>query len=565
MRSAILLSLLPLSLLTSGNSAAQEASPLSLIPDDASVVIRLKAPDTTLTDLAAFVDKVQPGLGGMVQIQSSLLGTALHNPTLAGVDMSQDWYAAVFIDSQQERGAALLVPTTDSQALQDAVGEGFHFFKTDGWVAYAKKQALVERIENCAGGDLQSITKLLDEGSGVRLSSGHLTAVVNAGSLQKAFADELAGAEQNIDKLIDEMAEQVSRTSPGIDMQYVMDMYRDMGRLVVQGLRDATVGTISLSITEDDLQVEEFLTVKEGSQSDTFLQSHPVSDLARLQSVPDGLSGYWALSGNPETLFDWTERLLSGSVSDEAVKEKFSKSLEFMRKTKMGTVAGGGDLFPDEDAALRYFGVNEFTPAAPLRDAFLTFAPETEYEIAGIRQKLHIEKDFETVDGHSVDLYRFEQTIPPEMDPLGIQNAINERFYGPDGITQRLVLSENLFLNTIGGGTESIRKLLAPKEWSDETLLAARKRLPDTANLVMMADMPGLLHKFAKILLSSGKLPVPIRAEQLDTLQLSKSYAGFSLAAGPQQLHARTSLPVETFQGFAQIGMFVQQIMAGAR
>ncbi len=64
-----------------------------------------------MKDLAAFIDKVQPGFGAIVQGQASTLGLAINNPTLAGVDMTRDWYIMVFASAKPPLQPVLLIPT----------------------------------------------------------------------------------------------------------------------------------------------------------------------------------------------------------------------------------------------------------------------------------------------------------------------------------------------------------------------------------------------------------------------------------------------------------------------
>ena len=153
--------------------------------------------------------------------------------------------------------------------------------------------------------------------------------------------------------------------------------------------------------------------------------------------------------------------------------------------------------------------------------------------------------------------------IAPELDPTGLQRAVNEKMYGPDGIAARIVVKEDLLLQTMGGGPESMKQLMTATTWSDSKLLEARARQLEKANLLMLVDMPNMIQKFAKLILGSGAIPIPVKPELLDGLTISPSYAGFSVAVEKEQLHARTSIPLETFQGFVQIGTFVQKTLAG--
>lgn len=79
----------------------------------------------------------------------------------------------------------------------------------------------------------------------------------------------------------------------------------------------------------------------------------------------------------------------------------------------------------------------------------------------------------------------------------------------------------------------------------------------------MLGDLPNSTVTFAGIMLDTGVLPVPVQSDQLDGLQLDRSYAGFSISLAPERIHVRTALPVETFQSFAKIGFFVQGLLAG--
>jgi hypothetical protein len=122
------------------------------------------------------------------------------------------------------------------------------------------------------------------------------------------------------------------------------------------------------------------------------------------------------------------------------------------------------------------------------------------------------------------------------------------------------VLKDNLILQTMGGGIDSMKRLLASTQWSDAKLLAARARQHEKANLLMLVDVPNSVLKFAKLILGTGVVPIPVQPQQLDGLVIAPSYAGFTMAAEKGQLTARTSIPLETFQGFVQISLFVQQL-----
>ena len=565
MRLSALLPVIVLPLLTACQVMGQNSGGYDLIPGNAAAVLRLQAPDQTIDDLANFVDKVQPGFGGLVRGQTTAIGTVISNPTLAGVDRSKDWYLILFADADRPPESVVLVPSTDAEALQEAVGANFHYAKNDSWVAYSKKAGLIEQVQTCFRGNLAPVSVHMDEHVRRELSSGHLTVFVNSDSLKKTYATQLAKAEDQLDELLEAMGAQIRAGNPALDMEYVMDIYGRFGRLVIQSVRDSKTAVVSVHVTDSAMQIEEILTVHENTQSDTFLKGQPASDMSRLKSVPQGLSGYWAMSGDPAPLMKWGGEMIEAAVTDEEVRKKLLKSLATMRDVRFGTIAAGGDITEDDDVAVRYFGLAEISPAAKVRDAFLEFGSVMEYEIAGIKQEMSFERDAEQIAGQSVDLYRFKQTIPPALDPTGLQAALNDRLYGADGMTQRLAFKDDLMLQTMGGGQDSMKQLLASGTWSDAKLLQARDRQHKEANALILVDVPNLTLKLAKLIIGTGSLPIPVQAEQLAPLKIASSYVGFSMVAESQRLSVRTTLPVETFQGFAQIAMFVQVLMAAGR
>ena len=203
-------------------------------------------------------------------------------------------------------------------------------------------------------------------------------------------------------------------------------------------------------------------------------------------------------------------------------------------------------------------GISEVSPSSKLKEAMQLMGSGVEYETAGVKMKQTYEAGAEKLDGESVDIFRTEQTLPEGLDPTGMQKAINEKFYGAEGIVQRILMKDDVMYQSMGGGLDSLKGLLAGKSWTDEKLIAARTGLHEEANLVFLVDMPNSILQVARAVLDTNALPVPVKADQLDGLEIDPSYAGFSMAAGKGTLESRGTIPVETFKGFVQAAMFLQ-------
>ena len=132
------------------------------------------------------------------------------------------------------------------------------------------------------------------------------------------------------------------------------------------------------------------------------------------------------IHGNPDSLLTWSKSVVEKVIKNDEQKALTLKALESLKEAEFGTLAAGGDLLPEEDAAMRYFSVAEIAPAQLIRDMMKSLGNGVEYEVAGIEQQLTYEPDAEKIGDQSVDIYRLKQTIPDGLDPTGMQKKINE-------------------------------------------------------------------------------------------------------------------------------------------
>ncbi len=552
--------LIPLFTLFLPTLSAQESG-FDLIPETAAAVVRIQAPEQITADLVEFINKVQPGFGGLAEAQLPMaFGQAIKNPQLAGVDQSKDWYVALFVDESGEPKGVLVLPVTDADEAKGAMEETFEFVEHKTWLICSPEGQFLDEFEELKDGKLKSAASLLDEQLEAIVMKGHVTFAVNAVLLRETFADELNSADDRLEELIQMMAAQIKQASPSMDMEYVLDMYRDLGKAVLQAVNDSESYALSIEVTDDALKIDQLLTVGKETDTAAFFATQPVSDMPTLKSVPEGLMGYMGIHGNPDSLLTWSKSVVEKVIKNDEQKALTLKALESLTEAEFGTLAAGGDLLPEEDVAMRYFSVAEIAPAQLIRDMMKSLGNGVEYEVAGIEQQLTYEPDAEKIGDQSVDIYRLKQTIPDSLDPTGMQKKVNEKLYGPDGMVQRLLLKGDVMLQTMGGGLDAMKRLAESSEWQDETLLSARARQHEKANVIVLVDLPNSVYKFAKLIIGTGTLPIPIQLEQIEGLELPASYSGFSLAMEENRLSTTTNISVESFQGFVLMAMYVQQM-----
>lgn len=539
---------------------AQESG-VDLIPASAAAVIRIQAPEQISADLVDFINKIQPGFGGLAEAQlPSAFGQLIRNPQMVGVDQSKDWYVCLFVAEASQPQAVLVLPTTDNEEAKGAMEQSFEFIEHEGWLICSREGQHLDEFGDRKDDKQEGGLNFLDDHTKSMLMKGHVGVAVNAVQLRETFADELNSAEERLEELLQMMGDQIRQANPSMDLEYVLGLYRDVGRALLQAVNDSESYALSIEVTDDALRIDQLLTVAKETRTAAFFATQPVSDMARMKSLPDGLLGYMAVHGNPEALLNWSKTIVNTMIKDEEQRKLTLSGLESLNNADFGTLAAGGDMLAEEDAALRYFSIAEISPAQLMRDMMKTLGNGVEYEIAGIKQQQSFEADVEKIGDQSVDIHRFKQTIPDGLDPTGMQKKINEKLYGTDGIVQRILFKENVVFQTMGGGLDSMKQLVAASEWDDEILLSARARQHEQANLVILADLPASILKMAKLIIGTGSLPIPIQTEQLDGLELPPSYAGFSLAMAENRLTTSTNISVESFQGFVRIAMFFQQM-----
>ncbi len=93
------------------------------LPGDCIALVRVKSLDRALKDMGEFAAQIQPGMND--QMLAMLLGQALRNPTLNGIDRSKP-VVAVLLDPMQygTKAVALVMPISDRAQFEQALVSG---------------------------------------------------------------------------------------------------------------------------------------------------------------------------------------------------------------------------------------------------------------------------------------------------------------------------------------------------------------------------------------------------------------------------------------------------------
>jgi hypothetical protein len=519
---------------------------LDLIPSDAAIVVRLKAPEATIAKVGNFANQIQPGLGFFVQGQAPALGVAISNPTLGGVDLKNDWYVAAF-------------PKKDGEP---AVGAGFTYAVKGSWVAYSMNPDATKKAQAVIDGD----SKALDLGrrAGNLFKANDISIFVNISDLTASYKDELDKAEAELERGLEQLQDGQAGLPPGVNAAAIRDVVSTLGKGVLQAVRDADAAAAGIAFGDDALTIDELLLVKSGSDSSKFLAANPANDMRLLGKLPQNELGYFALHMNVGALTKWGLSMAASILDgNEEVKAQLEKVSSKLRDVEFGTIAAGFGLNSSGDEGiLKSISVTEAKPASTIRDLMRDMAKLGGLSAPGVKQEITVEEEAETYGDLKGDIVKVKQEFSPEADPLGVSQQMVDLFYGKEGAVQRVVTTDGMIIQTAGGGQATMKEALAGLKGKGQAgaLKEGRKLALPKSNLVAMIDLPNFLVKGAAAVAKTGMLPIPLPAEQIAEIKIPASYLVISVGTEVDGLRAKTALPVKMFKGFMEIQKFVQQM-----
>lgn len=310
-----------------GLSVKAADSPISAFPDDTGIIVRLKNPQKTLQragELAVQVDRKE---GIKVQLATPLLGVAISNPTLKGVDLNGDWWLAMFPVADGDPGLVFCIPATDADALQKSVMGDYKFQTFEKWVIYTEHAESADKIKRQLSKKGDSISSLQDKTSTAIWDEGDLSVFVNVPQLLKVYRGPFDEGVKKANDVLEQLPAMVPPQG-GMDMKAIFDMYAGLFNQLAQAVRDAQGWTGGLSITAKGIAIDEYANFSEGSATRKILAGYKPSSLEDLGQLPAGRLGYGAAKLDMGALIKWGMKFsLQMFAEGDTEKEKLVKEL----------------------------------------------------------------------------------------------------------------------------------------------------------------------------------------------------------------------------------------------
>lgn len=536
-------------------TSAQAALPADAVPDSASAVVRLKAPQKTLDKVADFVNAVQPGVGPAVQAALPGLGQALGNPELAGVDVEQDIWAVVFAQSEGRPMVVFVVTAKDVDDVKDALPANFEVFTSGKLVAYSEDADALGEVRDRIGGEGKPLWSKVDAASKKLFDAADLSVLVNIKQLAEDFADELDQAEPALNGFIDQLIA-VLPEAQRPQLEPAFGMYRALGGVILRGVRDTNSLALGLTVSKTAIRYEDRLQVTAGTPTAKFLAGQAPGDLLTVDKLPPNKSVYAGFKADMSGMIEWSMNLTKGMMKDASAEQlaDFEAAVKEMGKLKYEEVAMYMDVV-DKAPVLRSGGVSVVTPVGRLREiSHKLMKSMGEITSVNFTQKTTLEPNAMKIGGFDVDRILIEQKFDEAADPLGMQKKMMSLMFGDSGMEQLVLYQNNRALQTLGGGKAEMQSLVTSLDStkpSDAAVSAARKRFPGKANILVLLDVARLLKTGFKLAAEQGA--IPLDADALADLEVEPSFIGYTLTLEPTAARAQFEVPVVQVQNIAKI------------
>ncbi|WP_437206246.1 hypothetical protein [Planctomicrobium sp. SH664] len=529
--------------------ACAEESPLTFYTNSVDVLIRVREPDQTLSQLAELIDKIQPGAGGLVTSNTEPLGRLISNPNLTGVDQSRDWYVGIYAQEGEPPTIVFAIPAVETKDLVAALPEGTASVVKGNWVVYTDAETVIQ-----PEGDAHAVG-LVTGKSLEYFKQGNVSLFVNVEHLATVYASQLELME---DRALEQLnALRFQEAPSGINLQAIMEMYSKMAEVFFQGIRDAQFYSLNLTADAQGLSVDDVLTVKRDSGASQILASNQPAALSLINKLPNDGVAYYGVAGAMKPVVKWALTFSADTLPEGASRDSMKSWISKMDGLEFGPMVAACQLEESDSGLLKFFTVGESSTV----DGVKKFSREIAESMGtlsypGFTQESRLQIDAEKFGTHQADILTVTQKFEENADPFGMQEKMRTLMFGSEGMQTRTVYLSDKYCQTMGGGSAAMTDLLASLDSTRSNGLGnLREEMFPEANLLLFLDIPVAISVSLKEISKTGDARIPFNEQMVDNLNLRRSYLGYAVTTDATTVKTRLRVPVEQIQGFAKLGL----------
>lgn len=606
------------SILCPAPSLEAAETPLGFIPGEASVVWRFEAPERITRKFDALLAPLQPkpkqagAVDAEVLFDLSLPSIERIIQAATKADQKQDWWW-FGSNLMEDPLSGYAIPAADPDALAKDLIEAEKKHRSENadnrnkkdkefvtivhekWVIHAY-QEMIDRIRECIAGKRKSIVGRMDAEAKLVFDRGDIGVFIDVLQLAKEFGDDL---QEVVKSFVEGYVGAYAATINGPEglKKFLSAVPGQLIAAITQGIRDVDGFTASLTLDEEEIRFEDYISVKPDTPTAAFLRANPASKMEPLAALPPSCAIYFAFHGNQKALTSWMTQYIKAGA--EGTDPGFTPSHAEIRRgyeeLEYGTFAAAFPVWPIEQGPLRMLSITEVNDAQRARDLGLKWL-DLPPCVPGMDEhpKTKMTLGVEKFGRHPADVCT--TTSGFSVLPFPVQGKeFDKLLFGPDGHVTRTVYLKDRIVEATGGTkvamAAAVRRAadaaldgIQPND--DEPLFSkTRRKLGEKANLIVMVDLGGLyasyLQAAVQMAAQMGQIAQPAEgaeepkadaddaenvpqvglaqpeleeiSSQIESLKSSTSLVGISLALEPQASRLRVVIPAKTIQGLGTL------------
>lgn len=572
-------------LLAAAQTSAQE--PLSLLPAETAVVLRVGSLDKLSGSLKEMLSELgpiaAPAVDGIDKVLNEMLAIDADG---AAIDRAQPVYVGIFA-SEGVDSAVRMVKTADEARLRRAVmkapadepltvekgengfdkisrnGQDWYFSRRGDWVLYTRREDVARLLAFDA--TQKPTLAPLYAGRAMELAGeGDAAVLVNIARLIEVYGDKLDEQRDKLRRQIDNLPKEfLGGDSSAIDPRAQKKVYADLAELAINGVYDAQWLAGRANFSNAGVSVAALVGTKGDTTTSDLLAQNPAASIETLGLLPAGAPLYYAYSAYPASLADWRRdwtRLAFGEDSD--VTKKLLAALDSFLAAEPAASVGSFAFPSGVDTSIISVSLTQAKDAEKLRGSLAVSEPAAgQQDTPLFTQSVDVTPGAETYQNRAVDLLTTRIKFKDVADPgQAFGQKFLEKLFGGDTVQTRMTTLEGVlvraggndarYLHSAVDGLQTGEKVLA----LDEAYAITRDQLPEKANLMLLLNAPRLLVDLISTFKSIPPLDAVLAQAPINLgVQPAASFAGVSVATGPQALRLDAYLPLAQVQGILKV------------
>lgn len=490
-------------------------------PDaDVFAVINLSNPEAFIPTVGQFIDKFQPGMGGMVN--PMMVGNMIFkNPNWAGMDMDGEYKAVVLNPMKYPQAPyALIIPVTNQDEYLGGLAQnltrgeesdGIYTFtqpdQRNVFVAFAADKGIMAEDANVAAQAKQLVesdSAVLAEAAAVK---GQLTAFVAFSKIFEMLRPQLDMLKEQMMMNMQQGMPQAEEGAEGQPPAGIQNMLQQEVEMLIAVLDQTERLQLGVGVEENGLRLSKAVFSVSGSAMEKFMaaQTPQKSQLLGLISEDAAIIGSGTLNLTPEFIDGYVSFLNAMSSAGEAADQAAIENLATWARQLMEVFAGDfaiGGLSQNEDALFtQVYTVEDPEKAKELIAQY----PEMMQKMMGMYEEMGIDMQMSLagtteVNGGEILNYTFNMNTDMIPDPEG-QEVFNKLFgeniqmpagfidtYGVIGFGKNPQEQVKSIMETLDSGAE-VAADYTPSMFD----------LPEENNMFVYLSIPKLMAWVAKI------------------------------------------------------------------